>query len=493
VTQVRESEPRMAAPDALENWLSIADVHRNAGRSAEAANYYAFGVNTANRELAWHARLQLARCLLAMGNEGAFLEQALEAWNLQPERAEPLYDLARFYRERGMYDASVLFCEAGLALPPPPDTAFRVESFVYGAGLMEEYSIAANYASDPLRKGRGHAACDWLALSRETLPGPRELARNNLYYYAPAAATIMPSFSPTQIAFSTPPGYRATNPSISVWSDRLFVLVRTVNYGLREDGTYYSLDGARYRTRNFLLALDDGTLVTKSHEILPPSDLPEPQYRDEAAFGDVRLFAWRDALWGLACYRELTSQGWCEQVLARIDNSSADHCRLADWRVLRPGPPKRHEKNWMPVSTGDKLRFIYLCDPTTVLDDDAHRISDSTPAIAAEQFRGGSQAIPFDGGWLAVIHEVLWRNGRRYYLHRFVWFDAFMILRRVSRSFFFIQKSVEFVAGLARHPKSDTLIVSFGVNDSEAWLATISSLDVRHNLRDLRSAQRTQP
>ena len=65
-------------------------------------------------------------------------------------------------------------------------------------------------------------------------------------------------------------------------------------------------------------------------------------------FEDMRLFAWRDELWCIACVRELTPEGWCDQVLARIDDSSPGQCRLTDWRVLRPEGPRRHEKNWMP-------------------------------------------------------------------------------------------------------------------------------------------------
>ena len=85
-------------------------------------------------------------------------------------------------------------------------------------------------------------------------------------------------------------------------------------------------------------------------------------------------------------------------------------------------------------------------------------IADATPSTAAEQCRGGTQAIVFHGGWLALIHEVSEREKRRYYQHRFVWFDSSSRLRRVSRPFFFIRKGVEFAAGLARLPEKGLLI-----------------------------------
>ena len=249
---------------------------------------------------------------------------------------------------------------------------------------------------------------------------------------------------------------------------RIMLVQRCVNYLVTDDGRGYKTpDGARFLTRNFLLSLNTELEVQSASEILRPSDLPEPLYDDANVFGDFRLFAWRDELWCIACYRELTPEGWYEQVLARVRNEGSGLCRLTDWRVLRPEGPRRHEKNWMPQVAGDRLRFIYLCDPTRVVDDQGRTIAETSPPIAAEEFRGGSQAVAFDGGWLALVHEVLWRDGRRFYQHRFVWFDEHSALRRVSRRFYFSKQGLEFAAGLAWHPDGNRLLISYGVGDSD--------------------------
>ena len=65
------------------------------------------------------------------------------------------------------------------------------------------------------------------------------------------------------------------------------------------------------------------------------------------------------------------------------------------------------------------------------------------------------------------------RDKRRYYQHRFVWFDAANRLQRVSRRFFFVKKGVEFAAGLAWHPDGKRLLISYGVADAESWIATV--------------------
>jgi hypothetical protein len=156
-------------------------------------------------EEAWYARVQEARCLRMMGNEGGFLRQALAAFDQLPQRAEPLYDLARFCREHGMNAASVLFSEAGLAVPRPDQEAPFVEDFVYIAGLKEEFALAAYHAPEPAHDKR--AAIVQLAglgpdsARRLTQPG----ARSNLHFYAPPARTLMPSFAARPVGFNAPP------------------------------------------------------------------------------------------------------------------------------------------------------------------------------------------------------------------------------------------------------------------------------------------------
>jgi glycosyltransferase involved in cell wall biosynthesis len=475
-------------PENHRYWFYLAQSYRDAGKTAKAAKAYAKRAGMGGwDEEAWNARLQEARCLRTLGDEGGFVRQAIAAFNQRPQRAEPLYDLARFYRERSMHDASILFSEAGLALPRPEQDILFLENFVYTAGLREEYSIAANYARDPVRKDRGFAACNWLALNREIPDGSRELAWSNLYFYLEPAGAMMPSFAARPIGFTPPEGYRPSNPSVTRRGEQIMLAQRTVNYTLTEDKLQYQTpNGAPVHTRNFLLRLTDELDVQSSAEILPPADMPEPACGLVLGFEDLRLFAWRGELWCSACVRELTPEGWCEQVLARIDDRGPEACRLTDWRVLHPEGLRVHEKNWMPRVSGETLQFIYSCDPSRLVDEQARTIAETTPAIAAKRFRGGTQAIAFDGGWLVLIHEVQWRpaDQRRFYQHRFVWFDETSTLRRVSRPFFFHKKGVEFAGGLAWHPDGKRLLVSYSVADSEAWIATVDAAEVRRVLEN---------
>jgi hypothetical protein len=141
----------------------------------------------------------------------------------------------------------------------------------------------------------------------------------------------------------------------------------------------------------------------------------------------------------------------------------------------------------MPITAtdADPIRFLYR--PGHVVDAFGQDLlRHPTPRLRTDSFSGGSQLIPFKDGWLGIIHEAhvyTDRPWKRYYSHRFVYYDAEFRFARVSPPFFFKDKVIEFVAGLAWHPDSQesvepTFIISFGFRDCEAWLARVPASEV---------------
>jgi hypothetical protein len=479
-------------PNNGHDWFCLAETLQDVGCTPVAAKTFAKRAGMGGwPDEAWYARLQEARCLRALNDESGFVRSALAAFDQHPQRAEPLYDLARFYRERGMPNVSALYAEAGLALDRPGRDAGFVDDFVYTTGLREEYSIVALRSPDAERKERGHIAADWLTLSRAATPEARALARSNIGLYCGPAKTLMPSFAARPVDFIPPAGWHATGPSVARLGDQIMLVQRCVNYTLTDDGEYRTAGGSPVATHNFLLRLNADLRgvntelqVGSATEILPPLDMPQSACERAPDFESIRPFVWRGELWCCATVRQLTPEGWCEQVLARIDCPPAGPARLTDWCVLRPEGPRRHETNWMPLAAGDDLRFIAGCDPVRVVNEQARAVLETVPAIAADLFRGGTQAISFDRGWLALIHEVSEHDNRRSVWHRFVWFDADLTLRGVSRRFCLQQPGVEFASGLAWHPGGERLLIAFGIEDREAWLATVDAEEVRAILSD---------
>lgn len=433
-------------------------------------------------EETWYRRWQAAQYLNEAGDEAGFVRVALESFRNRPHRAEPLHALARHYLHRSRGDISIDYADAGLWLSVPSKDDFGVEPQVYSTGLKEAFTIAASYSSDSAKKERGRQICNWLSMTRDVADNARGLARYNYRWFAETASTLMPSIVYHPLSVPAPEGYKPGNVSIARSGRGFVVLIRAVNYDLLDSGFFDRHGDTSFRQRTLLVYLDDSLQVESCNEVLQPEDMPSPRHSDSLGFEDPRPLIWHDRLWCLSSVRQLNEEGRAEMVLARVDQTSSGQYVLADWRVLPSGMPAQWEKNWMPQLVGDELRFIYSVEPTRIINDAAEVLFNEPAPVAAENFRGGTQAVPFDGGWLMLIHEWELAGTRRNYFHRFIWLDADNRLARLTRRFFFRRMASEFAAGLAWHLTGDHLVVSFGTDDHDPTLAVVEADEVRRAL-----------
>ena len=351
--------------------------------------------------------------------------------------------------------------------------------------LHERISISGFYGNAE-RHIAGKESCEILAVDRSLPWSTRNLARQNSTFYARSLKDIMPSAAIVRTEFTPLDGYNPMNPSISRNGNELWMIQRTVNYVIRDDGSYDMRGDSAIRTRNHLLRLSDDLSVMSSEEILPPSDLPPPLYDRVIGWEDCRLFFWKGEPWCTATVRELNREGWCEIVLSRIAGAGTGNCHLADHRVITPNfvQERQHEKNWIPMVVGDNLYFLYSSDPARIIDHHGNLVSTKQTGMAADSFRGGGPLIEMDGGWLALIHESHGMfDGRRRYMHRFVWYDTIGRLSRHTEAFYISKLGIEFAAGIARNPTTGDMVISFGLNDRESWMASVDPNDIRGCLR----------
>jgi tetratricopeptide (TPR) repeat protein len=463
----------------------LAQSYRDAGKPAQAAEWYKRRIAAGGwDEEVWCAQFNLAQTWKDRKNEAEFVNNSLRAYNMRPSRGEVLYDLAKYYRETSQQTLGALFAEVGMKLPHSKDALF-VNDFIYDFGLKEDFAICAFYV--PEKREKGFSVCNELALTKTPYTGNRDLARTNLYHYLPTISSFAPSFKPIKLNFEAPKDYTAMNPSITVHKGELVMVIRTVNYRITDWGGYLikATDGTAndsnpIHTRNFLVRLTPALdMMENAVEIHPPLDMPLPLYKPVIGFEDMRLFSWKDQLWTSSTVREMNAEGVCEQVRGRLRvNARNEMCVTDLHRMLRQ--PRLYEKNWMPLVEGGKLSFMYR--PGELCDEYGTTYKKNEPAIAVDSFGGGTQLIPFNAGWLGLVHEARIIPGaqRRYYSHRFVYYDIDKKLRKVSKPFCFHEKEIEYAAGLCWHPNAnqDQLVISYGFKDAEARIATVQPNEV---------------
>ena len=458
----------------------LAQSYRDAGKIDKAAKWYKRRVEAGGwDEEVWHAQVCYADCLGQLGDEAAFIRELLIAYNMRPHRAEPLHELAKFYRIKGQNTLSVLFSERGMDTPHTKDALF-VNDYVYECGCKDEFAVSAFYVPD--KRAKGFDICNELTLKKGPYGFSRELNRTNIFHYYPMLKEVCPSFEWKKIDFTPDENWIPLNPSLINREGELLAIVRTVNYRIDEQGRYLIrglADGSvnntnPINTRNFLVGLDGALdLVPWLTKELKASDVLKdaPAYPLVIGLEDMRLFNAGSDLYASATVRELRQDGLPEQVCVQIKGvGTLDNLkRLAH-------APLACEKNWMPI-IDTTFRWMYRVDEIT----DGHGSNLKLPCqwdIGA--LGGGTQVIPFHCGYLAIVHEARQIPGQptRYYLHRFVsWDDKFNVIK-ISKPFGFHEKTIEYAMGLCWHPDGKRLVISYGFKDCEARLATVSDDDV---------------
>lgn len=324
----------------------------------------------------------------------------------------------------------------------------------------------------------GRRACERL-LSEPLSPERESLVRANRTWYQRTLDQLIPDAEFLRFDVQPArPGWTCFNPTICRTASGYVAVVRSSNYRCI-NGQYVmpAEDAGRIRTENILVALDhdfstqNATVLTDDY---PRSDFPVDGLEDVRLDGPqvsatIRNWQGRDGL-------------------ARIATGWVDGHTVTDIQLLDEPVPGRHEKNWMPICGTSK--WLYSCHDhgrvvTAEIADGRWDLTPrgSSPAVA-RQFRGGSQLVRFEGGWICVIHEAAELDGCRVYEHRFVLFDADFNLVACSPPFAFREtRTIEFAAGLAWCHDDHRLVVTFGLRDEEAWLVTVPASGVMEILR----------
>ena len=324
-----------------------------------------------------------------------------------------------------------------------------------------------------------------------------ERFRGNRAWYSQSLDDMVP-LERSQI--TVPPAFDDwTNFNPCVASDggtTLLVNLRSSNYRIRDDGSYdvISPDGI-IRTANQILRV--------GHDLLPaapawtwPDPSPRGSKRGIHGIEDCR-FAWdaQSKSWrvsGTVCGPPDPGNPWGMREIGTLRLRPGSAEPVTDFVVRPPAIAGRHEKNWMPVEGRNDV-WLYSCweDEQTcaaVVNGDGWQLNKVGPApAAARHFRGGSQLVnlgargfmhrdTLNPWYLAVVHEVLpGDNGKRVYEHRFVTFDRELRITGYSQPWWINgSRQIEFVAGaavVADKGARARLVISYGVNDCEAWLA----------------------
>lgn len=372
--------------------------------------------------------------------------------------------------------------------------------------ILFEFSISGFYT--PYRN-LAFRACEILLFDRVVEGAAKSYVSGNVVFYAPQLA------ADRSFAISSPmppiegaPGlnYRPSNPSILATPDGYIVLLRAVNYRHThaKDFVSDSPDGV-FRSRYFALLADHNFGIRGRHEVslrhVRRAVLPSTRFRNEGV-EDARLVAHGGRVWFTASAYDQSALSRIRMVLCQLATSpdAAGDLRVTSWTALTGPNADVDEKNWLPFSDGTTLHAFYSLGPETIATRlhpaDGHwdPFSRHRSPLDLSRFRGSAGPLPHTvrgvAGLLTVVHEVsLRQDGGRYYVHRFVWLapgrDAAWTVQLASHMFYLDHLGVEYVAGMAPAHDAPQVLLTAGLEDTEARMYAVSLTTIDEMLRPL--------
>lgn len=354
-------------------------------------------------EEAWMARIEASR--LCEGPERDM--RALEAFFTRPQRIEPLAEMARRAVDAGKHKLALGLVDMAKGIPFPKDETLYILEHPYKWELPYVESLASYYVGD---HERGQRACEYLHLTKGS-PYNQLAINNGIYYTKAIEGTRVP------IPFTPPEGFAPASPCFGHQAGGWIGVIRAVNYCISPDGYFPLIAGGwankdrPITTRNFLVCYDDDwrPLAAPVELVAPRGCNPEAQI---VGYEDQRIVDVSE--------RVLTTAG------VHCDDSPVGQPELweSTWdmttgrqltaRKLSQG--NNIEKNWLPFHGG----YLYGHWPVTFVDGDGLNPRVVQHGLNLADFRGSAAPIPYNGGFLYVIHEV-GMIPRRTYVHRFIW------------------------------------------------------------------------
>lgn len=153
-------------PDNARNRFYLAQSYRDAGEPRKAYKHYDRRASMGGwPEEVYVAQYEKAKLAIQLQYPHPdIVAEHLKAWSLRPIRAEALWQLATYCRERQRYAEGYLFAKVGKDIPLPDDILF-VRRDVYEWRLLDEFAVCAY----------------WIGQYRESADASRRILREGIH------------------------------------------------------------------------------------------------------------------------------------------------------------------------------------------------------------------------------------------------------------------------------------------------------------------------
>ncbi len=474
--------------------FDLAESYKNLKRYDEAIEKYKDRIELGgDPEEIWFSKYMIGQCFEDLKDWEQALQWYLEAYQTDPSRRESLQRISAHYRFTSQNDLAHIFAKYGSLLPDNQEKKLFDPQYS-NYKFDEDLSIVSYYTRF---RDDGYIAASDLLIQKGIPWWTRDLAAKNVLFYVKNIEPVRYQ----RIEIDLPliekghsERYHPMNPSIVKTKEGFELICRAVNYTQKGAKNFQTIerDGI-FQTINFFVSYD------KEFHLVDQVRINEDFFKENSfqtsrvrGLEDCRLFQFEEEKWFTSTTWDVSPHGVPQIVLGRLGQfSPGDGIAIEDFIPLQGPDPSRCEKNWLPFVKDGQLLTIYSYDPFTVYrpDVDSGRCDlflRYDPPADFSRLRGSAAPVEFDDGYLLLVHEVSFlEDESRVYLHRFLFLDADLRAKKISRPFIFKHQGVEFCTSMTWDHANKELVLPIGIEDHEAFLCFIDPRHIRSLLVDL--------
>lgn len=381
----------------------------------------------------------------------------MEAYLYRRSRAESLYEIVKYYREKDARHAplAAFYYELAAKIPYPKNDALFIRKAVYDHLLDYEYSILAYYMNWTIDHYK------YLELLGK---GNYGNVISNYKFYVKRLSSLKPqklTFNEHATIVGHKDTFNPSSPSIIQFQDGYLMNQRYVNYFIEPNGNYTVNEPITSFNRR--ITFDHDLNVIKKHDF---DQLPKETGR-YLGIEDVKIFKYGNDVLFIGTEQNLQTKKLSVSA-GQYPLNDETHSLTS---TIYPSPENANcEKNWCYLEHNNSVKIIYKWSPLTIghfsdglLELDTY---DSSVPVFFQHLRGSTNGCVLGDEIWFMTHMVEYSAPRNYY-HCIVILDRMTLkYKRHSILFKFEDTQIEYCLGLI--VEDDKIICSYSKMDRES-------------------------
>ena len=501
-----ERDIRILEEDILENpenvrsYFYLANSYYDTGHYNKAIIHYKTRIAKGGWfEEVFYSMYRIGCCYFNLKKYEKGLLKFMNAYQINPSRAEPLYEMIRYYRIHKHPELANIFFKHTIDMEHPNKEALFVNSDIYDYKLLYEFYIFYYYLNinDKLKYDEKDIHLAFFKLLEKRYHTKNVLENykfycKNIEYDINSNKLVLKRYDISSIKDFF---YNSSNCTLIEKNNKIYFIVRHVNYYFNNDWDYVYRE--KEKSKNYLVTYkcksnenDENNENDEIIESFKEKELDEEikenkreikNYDVLEGLQDIRLFKFKNTIYytGNVVFNYKDSDNTLKRG-SNIEFGTYDiENNKITGEIIRPFKKRMCEKNWALFNDNKKIYCIHSWYPINIgfirKDKFISKILIEAPTFF-KQIRGSTHGIIINNSILFMCHFVCYSKPRQYY-HIFVKINKKTFkYENHSYPFTFENQPIEYCCGMIYY--NNLLHITYSIKDITTKLLTMKYNDI---------------